>query len=75
MLWLDKMEGKVTTLRPVSVQPHIVLEQMSEQKMLLNETYNQKGTVEILTNISKQLAAIVKIDSQGFYLTFSYLSP
>ncbi|XP_065062306.1 titin-like isoform X4 [Rhopilema esculentum] len=64
MLWLDKMEGKVTTLRPVSVQPHIVLEQMSEQKMLLNETYNQKGTVEILTNISKQLAAIVKIDSQ-----------
>ena len=32
--WLDKMEGKVTTLEPVSVQPQIVLEQLSEQKVI-----------------------------------------
>lgn len=66
--WLDRMEGKVTTLLPVSVLSHTVLEQMSEQKMLLNETYNHKGTVEILTNIAKQLAAIVQIDSKGIFL-------
>lgn len=33
--------------------------------MLVNDTYNHKGTVEILTNISKQLATIVQRDSEG----------
>ena len=68
MSWLDKMEGRVTTLEPVSVQPHSVMEQMSEQKMLLNDVYNHKGTVEILTNISRQLATIVQADTEGMSL-------
>ena len=70
--WLDRMEGKVTTLNPVSVFSQTVLEQMSEQKMLLNETYNHKATVEILTNTAKQLASIVQIDDQGILRFLSF---
>ncbi len=33
--WLDKMEGKVTTLEPVSVVPQAIMEQMNEQKVYL----------------------------------------
>ena len=65
MSWLDRMEGKVTTLNPVSVLAKTVLDQMSEQKMLLSETYNYKGSVEILTNTARQLAAIVQVDDKG----------
>ena len=72
--WLDRMEGKVTTLTPVSVLAPTVLEQMSEQKMLLNDTYGHKGTVEILTNTAKQLSAIVQMDEQGMFTFCSCLN-
>jgi hypothetical protein len=33
MQWFDKIEGRVTTLSPVAVQPQDLIEQLSEQKV------------------------------------------
>ena len=33
LLWFEKMEGRVTTLAPVSVKPQVLLEQLAEQKV------------------------------------------
>ena len=59
-IWLDKMEGRVTTLSTVAVQPQMVLEQMSEQKSLMNDALNHKGSVEILSNVSHSLVSVVR---------------
>lgn len=32
--WFEKMEGRVTTLAPVAVQPQVLLEQLREQKVI-----------------------------------------
>uniref|UniRef100_A0A7M5WLK9 KASH domain-containing protein n=1 Tax=Clytia hemisphaerica TaxID=252671 RepID=A0A7M5WLK9_9CNID len=63
--WFDRMEGRVTTLAPVAIQSQVLIEQLGEQKSLLNDAYNHKGTIEILSTIGEALVFIVYIQDKS----------
>lgn len=66
--WFDKMESHVTTLTQVSVQSQLLLEQLGEQKALLNDAYNHKGTIEILTTVGESLIHVVSTGEEGMLI-------
>ena len=39
--WFEKMEGRITSLATVSLQPQLLLEQLSEQKVNSSSLYLQ----------------------------------
>eukprot|EP00794_Sanderia_malayensis_P004519 gene4519-5115_t len=47
-------------------QPLAIWLDKMEGRLLMNDTFNHKGTVEILTHISKQLTSIVQKEGQEF---------
>lgn len=50
--WFDKIEGRVTTLSPVAVQPQVLIEQLTEQKVIQNIMRNFWGIKKlIMSNI------------------------
>ena len=38
--WFERMEGRITTIAPVAVEPQVILEQLTEQKVFFF-TFNQ----------------------------------
>ncbi|XP_065668233.1 dystonin isoform X8 [Hydra vulgaris] len=62
--WFEKMEGRITTIAPVAIDPQVILEQLTEQKALLNDACNHKGTIEILTHIGESLVFIIYIQDR-----------
>lgn len=51
--WLEKMEECSKVMTPVSIHPHVLIDQLMEQKVLVNDAYSYDSNVEIHSELAE----------------------